>query len=142
MILARIALLAFLVPGWQDADLMQPHELAARLKDAKAAQPALFHVGFGMLYRSKHIPNSVYVGPGNKPEGIAALRAAVAKFPKDKEIILYCGCCPWDQCPNMRPMFAVLREMGFKKIKALYIPTNFKTDWIDKGFPVAVGAAQ
>jgi hypothetical protein len=30
---------------------------------------------------------------------------------------------------------AVLKEMGFTKVKALYLGTGFKADWIDKGYP-------
>jgi rhodanese-related sulfurtransferase len=135
MLLARLALLAILVPGWQDADLIWPKDLAARLAETNKSKPVLLHVGFGIMYRSKHIPNSIYVGPGNRPEGLEALKKAVADLPKDKEIYLYCGCCPWDHCPNMRPMFAALRELGFKRVKALYVETNLKTDWFDKGYP-------
>ena len=49
------------------------------------------------------------------------LKEAVEKLPRDREIVIYCGCCPWDKCPNMQPAFAALREMGFTKAKALFI---------------------
>lgn len=111
--------------------LIQPSELAAR----SGAKPAVYYVGFNVLYRSKHIPGSVYAGPANKPEGLALLKEAVSRLPHDREIVLYCGCCPWDHCPNVRPAAALLREMGFTHVKTLYIPTNFKADWIDKGYP-------
>ena len=39
---------------WSSADVLQPAELASRL--SKPSPPAVFHVGFGVLYRSKHIP--------------------------------------------------------------------------------------
>jgi hypothetical protein len=29
--------------------------------------------------------------------------------------------------------------MGFSNVKVLYIPDNFGTDWVDKGYPVAKG---
>jgi rhodanese-related sulfurtransferase len=113
--------------------LVQPAEVAASMAKNK---PAIFQVGPNVLYRSKHIPGALYAGPGNKAEGIAMLKAAVEKMPRDREIVIYCGCCPWDKCPNMTPAFAALREMGFTKVKALYIAQNFKSDWIDKGYPV------
>jgi hypothetical protein len=40
-----------------------------------------------------------------------------------------------EKCPNIRPAFAALHEMGFTKVRVVSIPTNFKTDWIDKGYP-------
>lgn len=125
--------------GWNDADLIQPADFAKRLAQKDASKVAVFHVGFGVLYRSKHIPNSVYVGPCNKPEGLESLRKAVASLPKDKEIVLYCGCCPWDHCPNMKPAFAELKQMGFRRVKALIIETNFSKDWIQLGYPVENG---
>lgn len=127
--LIPIAVMAFAAA---EMALVQPDELAKTL----ATKPAVFQVGPNVLYRSKHIPGAIYAGPGNKAEGIALLKAEVAKLPKDREIVIYCGCCPWDKCPNMQPAFAALKEMGYTKVKALYIPENFKTNWIDKGHPV------
>ena len=89
-----------------------------------------------MLYRSKHIPAAVFAGPGAKPEGIALLKAAVETLPRDREIVIYCGCCPWDRCPNITPAMEALKQMGFTRVKALYIADNFKSNWIDKGYPV------
>jgi thiosulfate/3-mercaptopyruvate sulfurtransferase len=115
---------------WTDNDLIQPEQAS------KDLHTALFiHVGFPVLYRSVHITGSVFAGPGSKEEGIADLKKAVAGQPRTREIVLYCGCCPFDKCPNIRPAFAALHEMGFTHVKAMVIPTNLKTDWIDKGYP-------
>lgn len=126
-----------LVAAAAEMALIQPSELAAHL----SAKPAIFHVGPGLLYRSKHIPGSVYAGFASRPEGLEALKTAVAKLPRDREIVVYCGCCPWDKCPNIKPAMALLHDMGFTRVKAMYVATSFKTDWIDKGFPVEAGAA-
>jgi thiosulfate/3-mercaptopyruvate sulfurtransferase len=115
---------------WTTKDLVQPRDVAADIKT-----PLLLHVGFPVLYRSVHIPGSKYAGPGAKAEGIELLKTAVAGQPKDRAIILYCGCCPWDKCPNMRPAFAALKELGYTNVKAMVIPENLKVDWIDKGYP-------
>ena len=115
---------------WTDKDLIRPEQASRELKSA-----LVIHVGFPVLYRAAHIAGTQYAGPGSKPEGIADLKKAVAGQPKDREIILYCGCCPFDKCPNIRPAFAALHEMGFTHVKAMVIDTNLKTDWIDKGYP-------
>lgn len=128
----RLLLAGALALAAAEMALIQPSELASHL----SAKPAIFHIGFNVLYRSKHIPGSVYAGPANRPDGLALLKEAVAKLPHDREIVLYCGCCPWDHCPNVRPAMALLQQMGFTHVKALYVPTNFKADWIDKGYPV------
>jgi rhodanese-related sulfurtransferase len=119
---------------------VEPKEVAAQLQ-GKGAKPMMIHVGFGVMYRGKHIPQSIYAGPGRTPEGIESLKKAVAAVPKDREIVLYCGCCPWEMCPNVKPAMEALRQMGFTKVKAMMIPQNFAADWTDKGYPVELGEA-
>ena len=123
-----------------DLNTVQPKDLAAQLQ-SKGAKPALFHVGFPVMYRGKHIPASIYAGPGSKDEGLAALRTAVANLPRTQELVVYCGCCPFDKCPNVRPAVALLKQMGFTNVKVLDIPTNFGADWVDHGYPVEEGTA-
>jgi thiosulfate/3-mercaptopyruvate sulfurtransferase len=115
-----------------DMALIQPRELAARLE----AKPVILQVGPNVLYRSHRIPGAIYAGPGSKPEGLALLEKAVAKLPHDREIVIYCGCCPWDRCPNIQPSMDLLKRLGFSNVKALYVAENFKTNWIDAGYPV------
>jgi hypothetical protein len=42
--------------------------------------------------------------PGNRPEGIEALKKAVAGMAKDSDLVLYCGCCPMITCPTSGPI--------------------------------------
>jgi thiosulfate/3-mercaptopyruvate sulfurtransferase len=63
----------------------------------------------------------------------------VKSLPHDKLIVLYCGCCPWGHCPNVRPAYHQLNAMGFNHVKVLYIANNFGTDWVDKGYPTIKG---
>ncbi len=118
-----------------EASLVEPKDLAAQLS-GPAVHPAVFQVGPNVLYRSKHIPGAVYAGPGSKPEGLDLLKAAVEKLPRDRDLVIYCGCCPWDRCPNIKPALELLQKMGFTHARAMHVPTNFKTDWIDHGYPV------
>lgn len=115
---------------WTNNDLAQPEQVSKDLNT-----PLVIHVGFPVLYRAAHITHSVFAGPGSTDEGIADLKKAVAGQPRVREIVLYCGCCPWDKCPNVRPAFAALHQLGFTHVKAMAVPTNLKTDWIDKGYP-------
>jgi rhodanese-related sulfurtransferase len=113
--------------------LVQPPDLAAQLA-GKGARPAVFMVGPNVLYRSRHIPGSVYAGAGPSAAGLAMLKMEAGKLPRDRELVVYCGCCPWDRCPYVKPALDLLKQMGFAKAKALYLPTGFKVDWIDKGY--------
>ena len=130
--IASAIVLAALVLAAAEIATVQPAEVAARL----SANPAVFQVGPNVLYRSKHIPGAIYAGPGQSEAGLALLKAAVEKLPRDREIVIYCGCCPWDKCPNVKPAMELLHSMGFKNAKAMYVAENFKANWIDKGYPV------
>ena len=129
------AVLAAVVVATAAAELtlVQPPDLVVQLA-GKGAHPAVFMVGPNVLYRSKHIGGSVYAGPGQNEAGLALLKAEAGKLPRDREVVDYCGCCPWDRCPNVKPAVELLKQMGFAKAKALYLPTGFKVDWLDKGY--------
>src|SRR5262249_33240160 len=124
---------------WRPTDLIEPAAVAARLASGKA-QPKIFYVGFPILYRSAHIPGAAFAGPASKRDALEQLKQTAAKLPRDQELIVYCGCCPWDHCPNVRPAFRALHEMGFTRLKLMSVPTNMATDWIAKNYPVERGA--
>ncbi|HVZ17363.1 MAG TPA: rhodanese-like domain-containing protein [Terriglobales bacterium] len=114
-------------------NLIEPGELARILPTAK---PLVLMVGPHTLYAQAHIPGAEYVGMTSQPDGIKALRERVQKLPKTNSIVLYCGCCPWDRCPNMAPAMNELKSLGFKNVKALHIAQNFGADWVSKGLPI------
>lgn len=119
---------------------LSPKDLVVQLgKDSKGAKPLLLHVGFTMLYRQAHIPGSVYAGPTNSADGLAKLNTVLKGVPKDREIVIYCGCCPWNRCPNVGPAFDRAVALGYQNIKVLIIPHNFGEDWADLGYPVTSG---
>jgi hypothetical protein len=99
----------------------------------------VLHVGFKVLFRSGHIPGSRYIGPASTPDGLAALKQVLREIPRQQAVVLYCGCCPWTDCPNVRPAFQAAREMGLKNVRLLYLPENLQHDWIDKGLPISKG---
>ena len=118
-----------------ESELMEPADLV-KLLDPRAKPVHIICVTFPVLYRQKHIPHAQFAGPTNKPEGIAALRSAVQALPRNEEIVIYCGCCPMQKCPNIRPAYRALKELNFEHVGVLDLPTNFHTNWVAKGFPV------
>ncbi len=116
---------------------MQPAELAAMLKSENP--PTILQVGFHVLYEQAHIPDAVYAGPGNKEDGLLNLKTQVDALPRDKLVVIYCGCCPWEKCPNIAAAYNQMTTMGFTKVKVLYLASNFGEDWADKGYPVTRG---
>lgn len=119
--------------------LINPEDLVKILQSPKGEKPLLIHVGFHVLYSQGHIPGSEYIGPASQEEMVEKLRKRVESLPRGKFIVLYCGCCPWVNCPTVKPAYEALHSMGFTKLKVLYIANNFGRDWIYKGYPVEKG---
>jgi thiosulfate/3-mercaptopyruvate sulfurtransferase len=124
---------------WSADELIQPEELAKSL--TREQKPVVLQIGVVYLYRIGHIPGAKFVGPVGSPEGLEALKKATREVSRDSQIIAYCGCCPWGDCPNIRPAYEALHKMGFKKIRMLYLPNTFAQDWATKGYPVEKGGA-
>ena len=119
--------------------LITPEDLAKSLQAANTPKPLLLGVGPRSLYAQAHIPGSEYMGAGSSDAGRKQLRKRVKALPHNTAIVLYCGCCPWDHCPNVQPAYDELHALGFSNVKVLYIANNFGADWVDKGYPVAKG---
>ena len=119
--------------------LVNADELVKILQSAKSKKPLLIQVGSHVLYTQAHIPGSEYIGPASSETGLQSLRKRVESLPRNKFIVLYCGCCPWSHCPNVKPADDALRAMGFTNVKVLYIAAKFGADWVEKGYPVGKG---
>jgi thiosulfate/3-mercaptopyruvate sulfurtransferase len=116
---------------WKASQLARPEHVAEIINAPTKDKPLIISVGPSAL-----IKGSVETGPAQEKENLDKLQALLAKQPKDREIIIYCGCCPFDRCPNIRPAFALLTEMQFSRPEVLDLPHNLKADWIDKGYPI------
>jgi thiosulfate/3-mercaptopyruvate sulfurtransferase len=123
---------------WSQKQVIQPAALASQLKSS-GDMPLLLHVGFESLYAQGHIPDSKYCGPGRSPDGIARLKTCLEGVSHKQAIVLYCGCCPWDECPNIRPAFEAVKKMGFTNVKVMHIANNFGQNWAHDGYPVDTG---
>lgn len=106
-------------------------ELAKKLNDPQAVKPIIYNVG-----PVDQIKTAIKVGAVSTEEGFTKFKTEVAKVAKDKEIVVYCGCCSSQNCPNIRPAIKYLLENGYKKAKVLDIPTGIKEDWVQKDYPV------
>jgi thiosulfate/3-mercaptopyruvate sulfurtransferase len=120
------------VDPWSAAQTVQAADLAKELADGKSA-PTILFVGFERLYTAGHIKGAQFHGSGGKPEGIAEIKKWAAALPRSTNLVIYCGCCPMEKCPNIRPAFAALRDMGFTNLRVLLLPNSFAVDWAGKG---------
>jgi thiosulfate/3-mercaptopyruvate sulfurtransferase len=117
---------------WTTEQLMAPAVLAAVINDPAAKKPVIICIGPGAL-----IKGSVDIGPTKEKANLEKLRKELDRLPKDSDIVIYCGCCPFEHCPNIRPAFTLLNEMKFTNGHLLNIEHNIRTDWVDKGYPQA-----
>jgi len=117
--------------------LINPEDLVKLLQNSDKETPLMIQVGSHVLFAQAHIPGSEYIGPASTEAGLQQLRQRVQNLPRTQFIVLYCGCCPWGHCPNVKPADDALRALGFTNVKVLYISDNFGTNWVDKGYPVA-----
>lgn len=116
--------------NWTKDQLEQPAELAARINN-NADLPVIINVGPGAI-----IPHSADAGMAESKEGISKLKSIIKDLPKDQDIVIYCGCCPFAHCPNVRPAIEVLKQQQFTNYHLLNLPQNINVDWIAKGYPV------
>jgi len=125
---------------WTDAESVKPADLVKEMADAKGTDhPVVVCAGFRILYEGAHVPGAVFRGPASKPEGLNDLKKWAQGIPRSSNVVVYCGCCPFDHCPNIRPAFETLHSMGFQHLRVLVLPNNFAKDWADQGYAYEKG---
>lgn len=115
---------------WTNEQLIEPAELAGIINDSKTPKPVIFSIG-----PNATIKGSIDIGFVTQNGNLKKLETELLKLLKDTSIVIYCGCCPFQHCPNIRPAFSLLNKMKFTNHKLLDLPKNIKVDWIDKGYP-------
>ena len=147
MLIGMSASALFLVPTrhaqnssdpWTKVESVESPNLIEELNHPKTA-PTVVFVGFQRLYTAGHIKGAQFHGSGGSPEGIKELKTWAATLPNTTNLVIYCGCCPMERCPNVRPAFAALHALGFAKLRVLILPTSFELDWAEKGYPYDKG---
>jgi len=123
---------------WTPAQTIQPQELVRELAGG-SHRPIVVCVGFRPLFEGAHVPGAVFHGSASNSEGLDDLKKWAQSIPHAANIVVYCGCCPMVHCPNIRPGFATLRDMGFTHLRVLVLPDDFATDWVARGYPVEKG---
>ncbi|MEO8821002.1 MAG: rhodanese-like domain-containing protein [Ginsengibacter sp.] len=115
--------------NWTKDQLIEPATLA-KILDSNKVLPLIYCVGPGVV-----IPHSIDIGMTKDQNNLDKLRDSLKDVFRTTDIVIYCGCCPFTHCPNVRPALALLKEMKFTNYHLLDLPDNIKKDWIDKGYP-------
>jgi len=125
------------IDPWTSSQVIAPEKLNSVLTSKKTYKPVVLMVGFDFLYDQGHIPGSIFAGTASNKAGLAKLKNTVKNYKKNKSIVIYCGCCPFNHCPNVRPAFKELKDLGYKNVKVLDIPKDFEHNWENKGYPTS-----
>ena len=116
---------------WSAGNLMEPEVLAGILNNPKSAKPVIFNIG-----PLADIKGAINIGSTANAAGLEKFGKALASVPKDKIVVIYCGCCPFRNCPNIRPAFKMMKDKGYKNPRLLNLSQNLKVDWIQYGYPM------
>jgi thiosulfate/3-mercaptopyruvate sulfurtransferase len=116
---------------WKKEHLMPTADLAAKITAPAGDKPVIFNVG-----PMDNIKTARFVGRGTSVTAIDKMKSELSMENKNKTIVLYCGCCSFASCPNIKPAFDALISAGYKNTKVLEIPEGIKPDWVAKGYPM------
>lgn len=122
---------------WTAAETVSPADLVSEIaRTGEAGKPVVVCTAPAFLYRNGHVPGALFHGPASSASGLEDLKNWAQTMSRSANVVLYCGCCPMEECPNVKPAFTALRDLGFTRLRVLILPNNFGTDWVDKGYPV------
>ena len=123
--------------GWPwGNDSVTPAAFAKELAASSGPdRPVVVCTAPPFLYRIGHIPGAALHGPASSPDGLNSLTKWADSLPRTANVVVYCGCCPLAACPNLAPAYRALKGMGFTRVRVLLLEDNFKTSWIDRGYP-------
>ena len=124
---------------WSGSQTLQAADLAGELAEKNGTPSTIVYVGFRTLFAGGHIPGASFHGTASSEQGLTEMKKWADGLPRSANLVIYCGCCPFEKCPNIRPAFTTLRDMGFNNLRVLVLPTNFATDWVGKGYPMQTG---
>ncbi|MHA6281042.1 rhodanese-like domain-containing protein [Salinimicrobium sp. CAU 1759] len=116
---------------WTEQQLLEPRDLVQLIDDPNDSL-VIFSLGAGGI-----IPGSKDTGPSGEEQALKNLKKELEALPRNTDIVIYCGCCPFNICPNVRPAFSLLNDMAFTNHRLLNLRENIKVDWIDRGYPTA-----
>lgn len=119
------------------SNMVLPADLVKELAGSGgAAKPVIVCTASPFLYRAAHIPGAVLHGPAADPGVLGELIAWARTLPRETSLVIYCGCCPLQDCPNLRPAYRALKGIGLAKVRVLILPDSFRADWIERGYPI------
>lgn len=131
LIITSVAIASAQQTAWKKEQLMLTSEMAEKIKTNAKDKPLLFNVG-----PMENIKGAVFVGRGTSVSSIDKMKGTLSMENKNRVVVVYCGCCSYASCPNIKPAFDALVSLGFKNAKVLDLQEGIKPDWVAKGYPM------
>jgi thiosulfate/3-mercaptopyruvate sulfurtransferase len=117
-------------PIWKKEQLMPTADLAAKITTNAKDKPLIFNVG-----PMENIKGAQAVGAATNATFSSKILSYLTMENKTRAVVVYCGCCSYSSCPNIKPAYDILLAQGFKNTKVLELPEGIKPDWVAKGYP-------
>ncbi|MES2764072.1 MAG: rhodanese-like domain-containing protein [Bacteroidota bacterium] len=117
-------------PTWKKEQLMPTKELADKITSNAKDKPLIFNVG-----PMENIKGAIAMGAATSVTFNSRIESSLAMESKAKPVVVYCGCCSYSSCPNIKPAYDMILTQGFKNVKVLELPEGIKPDWVAKGYP-------
>jgi len=111
-------------------ELLEPGALNYAIGQNKA--PVILNIG-----SVEDIKGAIHIGPIKETANLEKLKNTLSSINKKAEVVIYCGCCPFGKCPNIRPAYTLLKEMGYSNVKVLNLYVNLRTNWTTAGYPLS-----
>jgi hypothetical protein len=109
---------------------MPTKDLADKITTNAKDKPLIFNVG-----PMENIKGAQAVGAATNATFSTKILSYLTMESKTKPVVVYCGCCSYSSCPNIKPAYDILIAQGFKNTKVLELPEGIKPDWVAKGYP-------
>ena len=117
-------------PVWKKEQLMPTKDLADKITTNAKDKPLIFNVG-----PMENIKGAQAVGAATNATFSNKILSYLTMESKTRAVVVYCGCCSYSSCPNIKPAYDILLAQGFKNTKVLELPEGIKPDWVAKGYP-------
>ena len=116
---------------WKKEQIMPTAELSEKIKTAAKDVPVVFNVG-----PMENIKGAVFVGRATSATFPDQLKRELNMVPKTRTVVVYCGCCSFSSCPNLKPAYDAVVALGYKNARVLDLPEGIKPDWVAKKYPM------
>lgn len=114
---------------WNEEQLISPESLANLIM--KKVRIKIYNIGV-----VENIKGAINLGAASEKENLEKLQQIAKKGDKNELVVIYCGCCPMDKCPNIKPAFKLFADQKFTNVRLLDLPVNINVNWIRKGYPL------